>query len=153
MPDRTFKEKETLLTGNDAIDLYYYGPAHTNGDALVVFRNLRVMHAGDMFAQKGLPNIDAANGGRGLAYGEALGQCFLDRGSPELALSTLDRALHDGSDVGETSLVGVVYLLGEAHERLGQRDAARVCFERVVSTDIEFRDAARRLTQLSASTP
>src|SRR5688572_13359404 len=74
LPDRTFKERESLLSGNDAIDLYYYGPAHTNGDAFVVFRNARVMHAGDVFANKGLPNIDAANGGNGLAYGETIGK-------------------------------------------------------------------------------
>jgi cyclase len=72
MPDRTFKERETLLSGNDAIDLYYYGPAHTNGDAFVVFRNLRVMHAGDVFANKGLPNIDGNNGGSGLDYGQTI---------------------------------------------------------------------------------
>ena len=53
LPDRTFKDRQTLLSGNESIDLYYFGPAHTNGDALVVFRNLRVMHAGDMFARKG----------------------------------------------------------------------------------------------------
>ena len=72
MPDRTFKERETLLSGNDAIDLYHYGAAHTNGDAFVVFRNARVMHAGDVFANKGLPNIDGNNGGSGLAYGETI---------------------------------------------------------------------------------
>src|SRR5687767_11770544 len=52
LPDRGFKDRLTVLSGNDSIDLYYFGPAHTNGDALVVFRNARVMHAGDMFAGK-----------------------------------------------------------------------------------------------------
>src|SRR5688500_16179652 len=51
LPDRGFKDRLTVLSGNDSIDLYYFGPAHTNGDALVVFRNARVMHAGDMFAR------------------------------------------------------------------------------------------------------
>jgi hypothetical protein len=53
LPDRTFKDKMTILKGKDAIDLYYFGAAHTNGDAFVVFRNIRVMHAGDVFANKG----------------------------------------------------------------------------------------------------
>ena len=48
----------TLLSGNDSIDLYYFGAAHTNGDTFVVFRNARVMHAGDAFANKGQPLID-----------------------------------------------------------------------------------------------
>src|SRR5688572_32167060 len=72
LPDRTFKDRLTLLTGNDSIDLYYFGPAHTNGDAIVVFRNARVMHAGDMFAGKGQPLIDRPNGGSGVAYGETI---------------------------------------------------------------------------------
>lgn len=62
----------TLLSGSESIDLYYFGPAHTNGDAFVVFRNARVMHAGDVFAAKGQPLIDTNNGGNGLAYGETI---------------------------------------------------------------------------------
>jgi hypothetical protein len=38
----------------------------------VVFPALRAAHAGDMFAGKGLPVIDAKNGGSGLAYPETL---------------------------------------------------------------------------------
>ena len=72
LPDRTFKDKQTLLSGADAIDLYYYGAAHTNGDAFVVFRGSRVMHAGDVFATKGLPLLDRNNGGSGVAYGETI---------------------------------------------------------------------------------
>ncbi len=58
LPDKTYKDKMTLLSGKDAIDLYYFGPAHTNGDTFVVFRNNRVVHAGDAFANKGQPLID-----------------------------------------------------------------------------------------------
>ena len=45
LADRTFKDKMTVLAGRESIDLYYFGRAHTNGDAFVVFRDLRVMHA------------------------------------------------------------------------------------------------------------
>ena len=72
LPDRTFKDKMTLLTGKDEIDLYYFGAAHTNGDAFVVFRNARVVHAGDAFANKGQPLIDRNNGGSGVAYPETI---------------------------------------------------------------------------------
>jgi cyclase len=68
LPDRTFADSMTMFSGKDAVDLYYFGPAHTNGDALVVFRSVRVMHAGDIFATKGLPLLDVANGGSGLQY-------------------------------------------------------------------------------------
>jgi len=72
MPDRTFKDRVTLLSGAESIDLYYFGAAHTNGDAFVVFRNARVLHAGDAFANKGQPNIDLPNGGSGIAYPDTL---------------------------------------------------------------------------------
>ena len=74
LPDRTYKDTLTLLSGNDAIDLYYFGPAHTNGDAVVVFRNARVAHVGDMFAGKGQPLIDRGNGGSGVEYGATIGK-------------------------------------------------------------------------------
>src|SRR5688572_6597382 len=73
LPDRTFKDKMTVLGGKDSIDLYYFGPAHTNGDAFIVFRTARTMHTGDAFANKGQPFIDRANGGSGVAYGETIG--------------------------------------------------------------------------------
>ena len=72
LPKRTFRDKMTLLSGADRIDLYYFGPGHTSGDALVVFPALRVMHAGDLFARKALPFMDANNGGSGVAYPETL---------------------------------------------------------------------------------
>src|SRR5688572_23998433 len=72
LPDRTFKDKMTVLGGKDAIDLYYFGPAHTNGDAFVVFRSARVVHAGDGFANKGQPLIDRNNGGSGIAYPDTI---------------------------------------------------------------------------------
>ncbi len=68
MPDRTYKDRMTLLSGAESIDLYYFGPAHTNGDTFVVFRDLRVMHAGDVFARAGTPLIDMNNGGSGVGY-------------------------------------------------------------------------------------
>jgi len=72
LADRTYKDRLTLLSGNDAIELYYFGPAHTNGDTFVVFRNARVLHTGDAFANKGQPLIDRANGGSGLAYPDTI---------------------------------------------------------------------------------
>jgi glyoxylase-like metal-dependent hydrolase (beta-lactamase superfamily II) len=63
MAKRTFTDRMTIGKGADQIDLYYFGPGHTNGDAFVVFPALRTMHAGDIFGAKGLPAIDGDNGG------------------------------------------------------------------------------------------
>jgi len=72
MPKRTFKDKMTVGKGADEIDLYYFGRGHTNGDAWVVFPALRFMHAGDIFARKGPPLLDANNGGSGVLIGDTL---------------------------------------------------------------------------------
>ena len=69
---RTFKDKMTLGSGADQIDLYYFGRGHTNGDAWVVFPALRVMHAGDIFSGKNLPLLDANNGGSGVDLPDTL---------------------------------------------------------------------------------
>jgi cyclase len=72
IPKKIYKDKLSLGKGNDQIDLYYFGRAHTNGDAWVVFRSLRVMHSGDAFAGKTTPIIDANNGGSAVDYGKTL---------------------------------------------------------------------------------
>jgi cyclase len=72
LPTKTFKDKMTVGSGDDRIDLYYFGRGHTDGDAFIVFPQLRVMHAGDMFSGKNLPLIDANNGGSGIEIGDSL---------------------------------------------------------------------------------
>jgi glyoxylase-like metal-dependent hydrolase (beta-lactamase superfamily II) len=76
MAKRTFKDKMTIGKGADQVDLYYFGPGHTNGDAWVVFPALRTMHAGDIFAGKNLPLVDGANGGSVLHYPESLNKAY-----------------------------------------------------------------------------
>ena len=72
MPKRTFKDKMTLGNGKDRVDLYYFGRGHTNGDAWIVFPELRFAHAGDIFSGKNLPLLDTNNGGTGVEIGETL---------------------------------------------------------------------------------
>jgi cyclase len=68
LPKRTFKDKMSVGTGKNRIDLYYFGPGHTNGDTWVVYPSLRVMQTGDMFAWRDAPTIDRNNGGSGVEY-------------------------------------------------------------------------------------
>lgn len=68
LPWRTYKDKLTLGTGKDQIDLYHFGPGHTNGDTFVVFPALKTLHAGDMFPWRDSPYIDLGNGGSGLSW-------------------------------------------------------------------------------------
>jgi cyclase len=68
MPKRTFKDKMTIGKGADQIDLHYFGPAHTGGDAYVVFPSLRVMHVGDTMPTRDMPIMDKNNGGSAVGY-------------------------------------------------------------------------------------
>src|SRR4029078_12966380 len=45
LPKRTFKDRMTIGKGADQIDLFYFGPGHTNGDAWVSFPALHAVHA------------------------------------------------------------------------------------------------------------
>jgi cyclase len=104
LPDRTYKDKMTLLGGKDAIDLYYFGPAHTNGDTFVVFRNAGVVHAGDAFANKGQPLIDRNNGGSGIAYPETIAKAAKGIGKVDTVInghSPVTMKLQDLVDFGE----------------------------------------------------
>ncbi|HEU4586604.1 MAG TPA: tetratricopeptide repeat protein, partial [Gemmatimonadaceae bacterium] len=75
---------------------------------------------------------------------EALGQCFVERGQHQIAVTILSRALGDKTYTDDM-LVGVLYLLGYASESLGRWADAQRFYERVFAVDIEFRDVANRL--------
>jgi cyclase len=76
LPKRTYKDKMTIGAGKDEVDLFYFGPGHTNGDTFVVFPALRTMHAGDMFAWKALPFIDTMNGGSAVSHPQTLSKAI-----------------------------------------------------------------------------
>jgi glyoxylase-like metal-dependent hydrolase (beta-lactamase superfamily II) len=76
LPKRTFKDTMTVGSGNDRVELHYFGPGHTNGDAWVLFPTLRVLHAGDIFSGKNLPLLDYNNGGSGTAIPDSLMKAY-----------------------------------------------------------------------------
>jgi len=72
MPDRVFTDRMTLGSGDDRIELYYFGAGHTDGDAFIVFPARRARAAGDIFAWKMAPLIDPKAGGSVLALPDTL---------------------------------------------------------------------------------
>ena len=68
MPTRTYATAMRIGSGTDRIDLRYFGRAHTDGDTFVVFPALGVMHAADVFPNKGVPGMDSNNGGSGVDF-------------------------------------------------------------------------------------
>jgi tetratricopeptide (TPR) repeat protein len=78
---------------------------------------------------------------------EALGQCFVEKGQTQVAMTILQRALSEPG-AGDDQLVGVLYLLGDGAEALGQPADAIRYFQRVFAVDITFRDVGDRLNRL-----
>jgi glyoxylase-like metal-dependent hydrolase (beta-lactamase superfamily II) len=72
LPKRTFTDRLTLGSGNERIELRYFGRGHTNGDAWVLFPALRIAHAGDIFSGKNIPLLDSNNGGSAVEIGNTL---------------------------------------------------------------------------------
>lgn len=72
LPTVTFTDRFGLLEDLDRIELYYFGPAHTDGDIVVVFPEKRTAYLGELFPDKAAPVIDTANGGSGIAFPETL---------------------------------------------------------------------------------
>lgn len=81
LPVVTFTETVSLHLNGDDVDVIHVADAHTDGDALVRFRNANVLHMGDTWFNGGYPFIDLSSGGsidgliraldRGLALSDA----------------------------------------------------------------------------------
>lgn len=72
LPRKIYKDKMTIGSGNSRIDLFFFGPGHTNGDTWVAFPALRILQAGDMVAWKDAPLCDRNNGGSCVSFPKTL---------------------------------------------------------------------------------
>ncbi len=61
-PRIVFTDESDLFLGGKEVIARYYGRGHTNGDAVMYFPALRVVHTGDLMAGAG-PLVDYNNGG------------------------------------------------------------------------------------------
>lgn len=72
-PRMVFRRTTSLFVGDVETRAHHFGPGHTNGDAVVEFPDLRVIHTGDLVVE-GTPFIDYANGGSTKAWVDTLGE-------------------------------------------------------------------------------
>jgi len=72
LPTRTFKDRLTVGTGPDRLELYYFGAGHCHGDIFVMIPALRVLLTGDAFGGKFLPALARNSGGDGVEYPNTL---------------------------------------------------------------------------------
>ena len=67
---RGFRTRASSSFRVKSSDLLHFGPAHTDGDIVVVFPEKRTAYLGELFPDKAAPVIDTANGGSGVAFPE-----------------------------------------------------------------------------------
>lgn len=63
LPIITFSRDVTFHLNGDELHAFHVRNAHTDGDAVVYFRNANVIHAGDIFFNGTYPYIDLGSGG------------------------------------------------------------------------------------------
>ena len=61
-PDTTFSKEWSNQVGEETITLKYFGPAHTDGDAIIHFENANIVHMGDLIFNRRFPYIDKSAG-------------------------------------------------------------------------------------------
>jgi cyclase len=64
LPVISFHDQMSFHWNGEQVDLIHPGPAHTTGDAAVIFRGHNAVHMGDVFNNTGYPFIDADSGGQ-----------------------------------------------------------------------------------------
>ena len=84
-PAISFDDRMRLYFNGDEIDIVHAGPAHTAGDAAVIFRKHNAVHFGDVFNNTGYPFIDADSGG-GINGMIAFCQTILDEMGPNAVI-------------------------------------------------------------------
>jgi glyoxylase-like metal-dependent hydrolase (beta-lactamase superfamily II) len=59
LPTETYKDRMTIGSGADRIELYHFGRGHTNGDTFVLFPAARLLAMGDVMAWNMAPFLPA----------------------------------------------------------------------------------------------
>ncbi len=63
LPVVTFDQTVTFHLNGEEVHAFHVSPAHTDGDAVIHFRNANVVHMGDLFFSGMYPFIDYSSGG------------------------------------------------------------------------------------------
>src|ERR1700733_5334061 len=66
-PNVTYGKKTTIKLGGVKAEVFHFGRAHTGGDSVVYFPDLKIVAGGDAIVN-GAPNIDFANGGSAVEW-------------------------------------------------------------------------------------
>jgi glyoxylase-like metal-dependent hydrolase (beta-lactamase superfamily II) len=129
-PVVTFTEDVTFHLNGDELHAVHVANAHTDGDAIVHFRNANVVHMGDTFFRDRFPFIDTATGGSIDGVIAAAG----------VALALMD---------ADTQVIPGHGALSTREDLRSYRDALRTMRDAVA----ELMDMGRSLEQIIAARP
>jgi cyclase len=151
----TFNDRLSLGSGDDRIELYWFGAGHTDGDAFVVFPAERVMTAGDIFQMMAMPRIDRNSGGSALALPETMARARDAIAGVDKVIDGHGTTIHDWAAFGR--YVDYTRALAEAARRSGTPEEALAALEADPATrpfvdDTELQGArGRALNGLTAA--
>jgi glyoxylase-like metal-dependent hydrolase (beta-lactamase superfamily II) len=110
LPTETFKDRMTIGSGADRIELYHFGRGHTNGDTFVLFPAARLLCMGDVMAWNMAPFLPAGGAEAIAEETEALvkamkgkvdlveeGHGHMNTWAGLVRLAKFDRAIADGA--------------------------------------------------------
>ena len=63
LPLLTYGDEVTFHLNGDTVQVRYVGPAHTDGDSMIHFRDANVIHMGDTYFNGMYPFVDLSSGG------------------------------------------------------------------------------------------
>ncbi|HEX2896921.1 MAG TPA: MBL fold metallo-hydrolase, partial [candidate division Zixibacteria bacterium] len=74
LPIITFTDDLTFHINGDSVKVHHVAPAHTDGDAIIIFTKANVIHTGDLLFTSSYPIIDLDGGGSVMGMIRAIGE-------------------------------------------------------------------------------
>ena len=126
-PAISFDDRMRLYFNGEEVDIVHAGPAHTAGDAAVIFRGHNAVHFGDVFNNAGYPFIDVDSGG-GIDGMIAFCQTILDEVGPNATIIP-----GHGEVTDSATLQRYIDMLKTARARVAERIAEGKSLEEIVA--------------------
>ncbi|MEM7465892.1 MAG: MBL fold metallo-hydrolase [Pseudomonadota bacterium] len=127
LPVVTFSERMQFHLNGDQLDVIHVPNAHTDGDALIYFRNDNVLHTGDVFFEAMYPFIDTSSGGSVNGVVSAINK----------ALTLIDESTTIVPGHGPLSdragIVAYQKMLTAAHKRIAEMIIAGQSLEQIIA--------------------
>ena len=127
----------TIYIGGKMVEVHPVGPAHTNGDVVVLFPDYRVLAAGDIFANgpgTSAQFVDYPGGGSVKAWPHALESVL------ELDFDTVVPGHGEVSTRGDSKLSRSFEAIQRDHDRIDSRIQVARQIEKVVRREFAWED-------------